>query len=341
MTHNDYLSCEAYQNQPLDANNEGFITFFEEATKSYFFALTEVATATVLFRSEAYPTEVARKTGIAAVIKNKPEAKRYSVLAEAGQYLVILKAGNHKEIARSCPFASEAEAIAFIAAVTTGKPVATKATQGKLATNTTIASPSIAPKATTVPPVATTQKAAAETVATTQKVTSAKTTVVATATVAAPKKATSAKTTTSKEASPIKKTTPTVAETVALKLAELDTYIGHDTLTDEYGKTGFALFTAQQKHYFAVYNADGSVFQASAGFDTIEVRDNVFSNLKQVITNESAYQVIKENEKYAVILKDENDAVLSRSFDFNTFTEAHLRTPAGWYQPTEVVGTMY
>jgi uncharacterized protein YegP (UPF0339 family) len=325
MTHNDYLSCEAYQNQPLDANNEGFVTFFEDATKSYFFALTEVATATVLFRSEAYPTEAARKTGIAAVIKNKPEAKRYSVVAEGGQYLVILKAGNHKEIARSCPFASEAEATAFIAAVTTDKPVATKATQGKASANTKSATANVTNIST--------KEAIAETVTPAKKAVEK----VATAEAAPIQKATVVKVATPQKVS----TTKATAKTVALKLADVDTYIGHDTLTDEYGKTGFALFTANQKHYFAVYNADGSVFQASAGFDTVEVRDNVFSSVKQVITNENAYQVIKEEEKYAVVLKDENDAILSRSLDFNTFTEAHLRTPAGWYQPTEVVGTMY
>jgi uncharacterized protein YegP (UPF0339 family) len=311
MVNNDYLSCNAYKNQKLDPNNEGFVTFFDTTTKSYFFALTEPKTDTVLFRSEAYPTEAARKTGINAVIKNKSEVKRYSIIEEEAAFLVILKAGNHKEIARSCPFANAEEAKAFIEAVSTGvtfekATVAPKATKEIAQESTAKVAPTVAPKA------ATSQESAVKVTPT-----------VAPQSTATPKAA-------------AKKT---VAQTLAL--APTETYLGHDTLTDEYGKTGFALFTADQKHYFAVYNGDGSIFQASAGFDSVEVRDTIFSTMKNVITNENAYQVVKENEKYAVVIKDEKDAILSRSLDFDSFTEAHLRTPAGWYQPTEIVGTMY
>ena len=54
-------------------------------------------------RSEGYPTTTARDNGVNSVITNRAIKERYVVKEMMGKQFVILKAGNHQEIARSCP----------------------------------------------------------------------------------------------------------------------------------------------------------------------------------------------------------------------------------------------
>jgi outer membrane protein OmpA-like peptidoglycan-associated protein len=65
-------------------------------------------------RSEAYPTEPSRAAGMASVIMNREIEERYSMEEVHGLYFVVLKAGNHQEIARSCPIPSEAAALLLL-----------------------------------------------------------------------------------------------------------------------------------------------------------------------------------------------------------------------------------
>ena len=104
-----YLPCGDYENQPRDPNKPSF-SKWQDAEGNFLFALLS-ASGAVLMRSETYPNEGGRDNGIESVNRNRDIEARYSVIQDAdGTWLVILKAGNHQEIARSCPFATEAEA---------------------------------------------------------------------------------------------------------------------------------------------------------------------------------------------------------------------------------------
>lgn len=106
--HDDYMPCEKYANRG-DAAEEGIVSFFDESTKGYYFSVLDKE-GKVMFRSEHYPNAAVRDNGIASVRKNRNESNRYATIKDEkdGQYYVILKAGNHKEIARSCPSNEEA-----------------------------------------------------------------------------------------------------------------------------------------------------------------------------------------------------------------------------------------
>ena len=122
MLHEDYLSCKAYENQPLHAKETNFSAFYDETTKQHYFALLD-AKGKVLMISEGYPEQKSRETGVQSVLKNSPLAERYSVLNEGGVYFLSLKAGNRREIARSCHFKTEAEAKALLNNLTTVQKV--------------------------------------------------------------------------------------------------------------------------------------------------------------------------------------------------------------------------
>ncbi len=104
-----YLSCESYSGHS-DSPAEGFTTFIDEKGENYFAMVGK--DGSVLLRSEGYPTVGARDNGLASVQKNREIKERYKIVEEGGQWYVSLKAGNHQEIARSCGFGSEAEALA-------------------------------------------------------------------------------------------------------------------------------------------------------------------------------------------------------------------------------------
>jgi uncharacterized protein YegP (UPF0339 family) len=104
-----YLPCESYSGH-TDSPAEGFITFIGEDAENYFAMVGK--DGSVLLRSEGYPTVLARDNGLASVQKNRELKERYKIVEDGGQWYVTLKAGNHQEIARSCGFGSEAEALA-------------------------------------------------------------------------------------------------------------------------------------------------------------------------------------------------------------------------------------
>ncbi len=111
LNEDEYLNCEAYQNHE-ETPAEGFRTF--KANDEYYFAMLD-SKGEVLLRSEGYPTTGARDNGLDSVQKNREITERYNFVEDEGEYFVILKAGNHKEIARSCPFKSNAAATASFA----------------------------------------------------------------------------------------------------------------------------------------------------------------------------------------------------------------------------------
>jgi uncharacterized protein YegP (UPF0339 family) len=112
----NYLDCEQYAAAPDSEKNAGFKTWFDADSNAWYFGVV-TNRGRVVLRSEAYTTESARDNGIDSVIRNRDIEARYSVVQEAdGKWYVILKAGNHQEIARSCAYDSEAAAREGIAA---------------------------------------------------------------------------------------------------------------------------------------------------------------------------------------------------------------------------------
>ncbi len=106
----DYLACKEYEGRPRDPEHSEFTVFDERG--EHFFALVD-DDGEVLLRSEGYESEAARKNGMESVLKNKGNRENYKVEEHLGYHFVILKAPNHKEIARSCP-KSEMDALALI-----------------------------------------------------------------------------------------------------------------------------------------------------------------------------------------------------------------------------------
>ena len=96
----NYLLCKEYENHgSADAN--GFTKWQYKQAEHYFTWLTEGGA--VKMRSEGYPTTAARNNGVDSVIRNRDNKDRYEIIEKSGKQFVILKAGNHQEIARSCP----------------------------------------------------------------------------------------------------------------------------------------------------------------------------------------------------------------------------------------------
>ncbi len=111
----NYLSCEQYAGASIHPNHPGFNAWFEEDTNHWYFAAI-TNKGNVQLRSEAYTTESARDNGIESVMKNRNVEERYKVIQDEadGKWYIILKAGNHQEIARSCAYDSETAATAGI-----------------------------------------------------------------------------------------------------------------------------------------------------------------------------------------------------------------------------------
>jgi uncharacterized protein YegP (UPF0339 family) len=109
------------------------VTFQDKKTLKYYFALVD-SKGDVLLKSEGYKDAKSRKNGIESVNKNLPIAGRLSVEKEKSKYVIILKAGNNKEIARSCDFKSQTEANTVLSGMAGEK---TEAVATKTETKTT------------------------------------------------------------------------------------------------------------------------------------------------------------------------------------------------------------
>ncbi len=96
----DYLACRQYDGHG-EADENGFVRW-QHSNEQYYFTWVNDK-GSVKMRSEGYPTAAARDNGMNSVIKNWDNKDRYVVKEMNGKHFVILKAGNHKEIARSCP----------------------------------------------------------------------------------------------------------------------------------------------------------------------------------------------------------------------------------------------
>ncbi|WP_341228167.1 hypothetical protein [uncultured Arcticibacterium sp.] len=113
---NDYLPCEGYLQNLEEVDENGIIKFTDKKSSLHFFAIIENPN-TILFRSEGYKEVKSRDNGIKSVLKNIKLEKRFKVIKEGKNYFLIIKAGNHQEIARSCPFTKALETEALKAKV--------------------------------------------------------------------------------------------------------------------------------------------------------------------------------------------------------------------------------
>ena len=105
----DYLPCNAYANQPGYSKNSNFTKFFDENSQRFFFALVG-SDGKVLLISEGYLKEKSCDTGIKSVETHRFTESRYKIVEKDGQFYISLKAGNNKEIAKSCEVSSADEA---------------------------------------------------------------------------------------------------------------------------------------------------------------------------------------------------------------------------------------
>ncbi|MBK7525734.1 MAG: YegP family protein [Saprospiraceae bacterium] len=105
----DYLPCQDYI---IEGNDSSGITRFENEGKFYF-SFSE--NNKIILRSEGYSNEAGRENGIASVLKNINNEDLYHTRRlPDGRWILSLKAGNHQEIARSCPFNTEEEVLVLM-----------------------------------------------------------------------------------------------------------------------------------------------------------------------------------------------------------------------------------
>lgn len=125
----DYLNCKSYEGHEADPKNKGFVLFRDKKTEKYYFGY-QGAADTVLLRSEGYEDAASRSKGITSVKKNAGSADKLAVIEEEGKFYIILKAGNNKEVGRSCDFKTRAAAekglARFVTEGETGKPAPEK-----------------------------------------------------------------------------------------------------------------------------------------------------------------------------------------------------------------------
>jgi outer membrane protein OmpA-like peptidoglycan-associated protein/uncharacterized protein YegP (UPF0339 family) len=115
-TDDNYMICREYEEQFSEAKlADGIIKFQHESNNQFYFAWYN-SDGSVKMRSEGYLTSSACDNGIEALKKNRNNKERYSNLEYKGAHFLILKAGNNKEIARSCPKKSADEAWALFSA---------------------------------------------------------------------------------------------------------------------------------------------------------------------------------------------------------------------------------
>jgi uncharacterized protein YegP (UPF0339 family) len=308
MLYDDYLPCSVYVNQPLSADYHNVTTFFDEESSRFFFALID-REGKVLLKSEGYPQENACQTGLKSVLKNYSIEKQYSVKKEGDIFYLSLKAGNNREIARSCDFESDAQALENLTYIAQYNLSFEEKSDGVFINEE---DDNIAVQAT-------------EPIAGISKMTT-------TVTIEETSVESLAESTENLEISiePIISQPEVMVLHTETEYLDDDNYFSHNRLWNEYGETGYAKFSHKNgKSYFVVYNPDQSIYLRSKGFDSSEVRDAELQLLANIITQEESFEIIVEENGYFVILKDNSGKEIAKSVKYDTFTAALITTPRG------------
>ena len=110
----NYLVCSAYEDRIGDSRHEKHddVIVFQHSNSLYYFATLD-ANGGIALRSEGYPTEGARATGLKSVLRNREKRGRFKIVEQRNLYYTTLTAQNDQEIGRSCPKKSEDEAMAL------------------------------------------------------------------------------------------------------------------------------------------------------------------------------------------------------------------------------------
>lgn len=220
MLPEDYLPCTTYENQPLSADYRNVTTFVDEESSNFFFALID-SEGKVLLKSEGYPQENACQIGLKSVLKNYSTEKQYNVKEEDNIFYLSLKAGNNREIARSCDFESEAKALEKL----------TYIAQYNLSFEETLDEVLIKEEVENI------EVQVAEPIVEIPEATN----------------------TVTIEEITIEPITILISETKDEYLED-DNYFSHNRLWNEFGETGYAKFShINGKSYFVVYNPDQSI----------------------------------------------------------------------------------
>ena len=286
--HDEYLDCDAYKNHE-ETQIDDFVTFKNEADGLHYFAMLNDKKE-VLFRSESYSDTGSRNNGLKSVQTNRDIQERYKVIEEDNQHFVVLRAANNREIARSCPFESQAALFGLFPWLQTGAAaggfpwLAAAAGLGVLGM---AGAASATRLAADVPEI---EIPATE--------------------IVAPEGA--------ETAVPIAAIAPAIIGAAAIttgginaKYLDCDLYKKHnDTLKD-----GFVKFrnNANGLHYFAMLNDKKEVLFRSEGYAESGARNNGIKIVKDNRDNKNRYQTIEENDQQFVILKTANNREIARS----------------------------
>ncbi len=265
----DYLSCKEYESGAK--GDKDLVKFTHENGQHYFVWMSDEGK--VLMRSEGYPTTGARDNGMASVEKNRDLNERYSTVEKMGRYFVILKAGNHQEIARSCPYDSEAAALATypnarVQAKESHLGAAALAATALAATAVSIPEPEPVVEAIAPPPM-----------------------------VVPPKP------------EPVVELVKSVdIEDDYLPCKDYQSR----NVSDKVNNVAMFKHD-NGLYYFAIYDKEGAVRMRSEGFTTAQNRDKELSGALKNINNPDAYTVVRKGEYYIQILKDKDGKEVGRS----------------------------
>jgi outer membrane protein OmpA-like peptidoglycan-associated protein/uncharacterized protein YegP (UPF0339 family) len=297
----DYMICREYAGHAgVDGNA---LVKFTHGNGKHYFAWYDDIDGHVLMRSEGYPTTAARDNGMASVLKNRDDESKYSTTERMGRYFVMLKAGNHQEIARSCPFESEHAALGLYP---TQRLRAAYVRKSETEENVETPAVEVSEPIVEVPTVEASTPSVVETIAPIA-------TVVTTAAVI--ETTTSEPVTTSiTHIAPEAPTTSTVIDAPAdveddyLPCREYEGRNVNDKVNN------VALFKHDNgQYYFAIYNADGSVRLRSEGFRSAQERDVELSGVMKNLNNPDMYSVIRRGDYFISVLKDKTGREVGRS----------------------------
>ncbi len=286
----DYMACKSYAGHVGDSE----IVAFTHESGQHYFAWYD-GEGNVLMRSEGYPTTAARDNGMASVRKNRDMEERYAIMEKMGRFFVILKAGNHQEIARSCPYDSEEAARAIFPS---GRLVRAQAEIDSAAATTAEFD----------------AKAAAATAAAAAAASFASTTV--------------------SEATP-EVVAETVAPVEAVAEAVVDVEDDYLPCRDYHGHTttprdGFRTFTSDKtnKFYFAIVDADGDVTLRSEGHLTAADRDEDMADVVRNMFKKERYNIKKVGfHHHFIVLRNAEGKEIARSCAHDSMESVHTVAP--------------
>lgn len=274
----DYMVCSVYESFINEKHPEydDFISFYEEDTQKYYFAWINPDTKTIILRSEGYPTTAARNNGLESVRKNREIRERFKIEEKRNLYYLVLKAGNHQEIGRSCPHKTEAIAWAILPLLPIIPDILPEPEPIE-AIILPVVIPEPEPIAEIIPPVVIPEPEP-EPVA-----------------IAAP---------------------PVIPVIPKKKDVEDDylpcSEYKNKPISDK--RNNAALFKHKNgQYYFAIYNKEGSVRLRSEGFKTAKDRDRELSGVLRYMNDKTMYTTIEENGHTIKVLKDKTGREVART----------------------------